>query len=91
MAVGVWSGGAGHQVQFGRRTLKRFENAASGSSNYAEPRPFRAGAGAGERPSVKTLIMDGGRGREVRRKGAGGGRTRTEEEGGADEGGGGGG
>lgn len=53
---------AGHQVQFGRGTLKRFKSAASGSSNYAEPRSFRAGAGAGERPSVKTLIM-GGEGR----------------------------
>lgn len=63
--VRVW-GVAGHQVQFGRCTLKRFESAASGSSNYAEPRPFRAGAGAGERPSVKTLIMDGGGRREAK-------------------------
>lgn len=75
-------GAPGHQVQFGRRALKRFESAASGSSNYAEPRPFRAGAGAGERPSVKTLIMDRAGRREVKRKdedGGGGRRCRRRQ------------
>lgn len=47
------------------RRIERLQNATSGSSNYAELRPFRAGQGAGERPSVKMLRQAGGRRRNV--------------------------
>lgn len=47
------------------RRIERLQNATSGSSNYAELRPFRAGQCAGERPSVKMLRQAGGRRRNV--------------------------